>query len=292
MNVNMLPGIPLIREAERESHDGSGDERGGEREEEEHGGRGEVEDGWPEEPHREEVYAEAEEEEDEEEEEEEEEVVEGQGDGWEQRLIRQEAGEGWGEGTAREAEQEVEEEDEEEEEEEEEREPRGEGLGRKRRYTNEGWEERYVGDEGEEPLEITPAPLQTPDDMGASENSFDLATQEEVEPVATETTEDDTQHLYAKVPETHKAKKRLKMMKQAQKEERKARKQKMKMEAKEEKVRRKAREKERKDQERQRKKGLVRLQEDMGMRLQDIDPSTATGRAQAQFIDAATAPFF
>ncbi|CAI8048342.1 hypothetical protein GBAR_LOCUS26684, partial [Geodia barretti] len=193
MNVNMWPGLP--QEAEWESSEVGGEEREEGRMEEGVRGGGGVEGGYGEEG-----YVEVEEEE---------ELGQGQGDGWEEHLIRQEAREGegetWGDGNAREE----------------------EGLGR---YTNEGWEERYVGEEGEEPLEITPAPLrQTADELGASQNSLNLTTQEEVEPVAVET-EDDTQHLYAKIPEAHKAKKRLKMMKQAQKEERKARKQKLKME--------------------------------------------------------------
>ena len=275
LNANVWTGLPLIREAEREQSEGSEVSRGEEWLREEEDGHRE---GYPEV-----------------EEEEEEEFVQGKGDGWEEQLIRQDAeqgagGETWREDATREAEQE------EKEEEEEEREGEGNGVGRKRRFTDEGWEERYIGEEGVDSLEITPAPLrQTEDELGASQNFLDLASQEEAEPVAPET-EGDTEHLYAKIPESHKAKKRLKMMKRAQKEERKARKQKRKEEEREEKARRRAREKEREAREKERKKGAVKLEEDMGMeramRLQDIDTSTAAGHAQAQFIGAATAKFF
>ena len=277
MNAEVWTGLPLIKEAEREYSDGSDDGRGGEEERERgEGDRGELGEGVGHEGRvegelGEEGY--------------EQEWFQGGGDGWEQRLIQQEevdkGGEQpWEEDGAREAEQEEGDE--------------SGGEDKKRRYTNEGWEERYVGEEEEEPPEISPAPLPPRDELGASQNSLNLASHEEVEPVAPET-EDDTQHLYATVPESHKAKKRMKMMKEAQKQERKARKQKRKMEEREEKARRKARERERKVREKN-KKGLTKLQEEMGlgeaMRLQDIDTSTPAGRAQAEFIDAATAPFF
>ena len=266
MNVNMWPGLPQTEKVPSEAA-GEGDR---EEDKMEEGVRDEVEERGMEGGYGEEGYVEVEEEEEE---------VQGQGDGWEQHLIRQEAHEGeggmWGERSmTREAEEEVEEEEEEEEME-------GEGLGR---YTDEGREERYVGEEEEAAPEITPAPLdQTADELGASQNSLNLAPE----------TEDDTQQLYATIPESHKATKRLKMMKQAQKEERKARKKKLKMEEKEEKARRRAREKERKEHEKQRKKGIVELQ-DMGevMKLHGLDTKTSAGRAQAQFIDAATASFF
>ena len=272
MNAEAWTGLPLIKEAEREKSSGSEDERAGQREGEQQDGEGER--GLMEESYDDDEWA------------------QGVGDGWEEQLIQRGGGEEadggmWGEDTPREAEQEEEEDEEEEK-----------GTeGRLRRYTNEGWEERYVGPEGEEPLEITPAPLiQREDELGASHNSLDLVNQDEAEPVAPETEDDDKQHLYAKIPETHKAKKRIKMMKEAQKQERKARKLKRKMEKKEEKTRRKAMEKERKERGKQQKTGVVKLQEEMGlgdaMRLQDVDTSTVAGRAQAQFIDAATAPFF
>ena len=280
MNAEVWTGLPLIKEAEREYSDGCSDDgRGGEEERERgEGDRGELGEGVRHEGRvegelGEEGY--------------EQEWFQGGGDGWEQRLIQQEeVDEGgeqpWEEDGAREAEQEEEEEGDE-----------SGGEDKKRRYTDEGWEERYVGEEEEEPPEISPAPLPPRDELGASQNSLNLASHE-VEHVAPET-EDDTQHLYATVPESHKAKKRMKMMKEAQKQERKARKQKWKMEEREEKARRKARERERKAREKS-KKGLTKLQEEMGlgeaMRLQDIDTSTPAGRAQAEFIDAATAPFF
>ena len=264
MNANMWTGLPLIREAEREYSEGSEDERQadkrqkgdeGEREGEERLGEGE----W----------------------------VQVQGDGWEERLIQEEADDG--QQGAREAEEEDED---------------GEGgrwdrrtrVAMRHRVTKEGWRERYVGEEWEEP-EIGPAPLgQMDDNLGASNNSLDL-TRQGVEPVALET-EDDTQNLYATVPESHKAKKRVKMMKEVQKRERKARKDKRKTEEKAERERRKARERERKLREKERKKTAkeIKLRDDMGlgnvMRLHNVDTSTSQGKAQAQFIDAATAAIF
>ena len=263
MNAKMWTGLPLIREAETECSDGSvqGGEAGGR---EERGGEGET--GWGEDEMGE--------------------WVQQQGDGWEVPLVPEES-HTWGEeGTTREAEQEEEEEGEER---------KGVVDGGKRRHvTSEGWEERYVGEDGEDP-EIMPAQLgQIEDELRASDNSLDLASQR-VEPVSLET-EDDTQHLYATVSASHKAKKRIKMMKEAQKREMKARKEKHKMEERLEKERRKARERERKAREKERKTGGTKLRDEMGLgnvvRLQDIDSSTHTGRAQAQFIDAATAAIF
>ena len=275
MSANVWTGLPLIREAEREYSEGSDEERlaekegqrkgkggglgagdGGEgRETEVEGkqeGRGEEEGDW----------------------------VQVQGDGWEERLIQDE----WRKGTTREAEEEG-------------LSGEWEGGGGGRNVTEEGWQERYVGEEGEEP-EITPAPLgHTENDLRASSNSLDLANHDlsqGAEPVA----EQDTQNLiYATIPESYKVKKRVRMLKEAQKHDRKARKDKRKMEEKLERERRKVAAKERKVQEKERKKNSdAKLREDMGLgnivRLEDIDGSTHQGRAQAQFIDAATAAIF
>ena len=275
MSANVWTGLPLIREAEREYSEESEDERqaderqrGGEGEregEERQGGLGGGE--W----------------------------VQVQGDGWEERLIQEEADAArWGEGATREAEEEGE--DGEGEDGEGGRWDRRTRVPVRHRVTKEGWRERYVGEEWEEP-EIGPAPLgQMDDNLGASNNSLDLTSQG-VEPVPLET-EDDTQNLYATIPESHKAKKRVKMMKEVQKRERKARKDKRKTEEKAERERRKARERERKLREKERKKAAkeIKLRDDMGlgnvMRLHNVDTSTSQGRAQAQFIDAATAAIF
>ena len=251
-------GLPLIHEGETEDSD---DEEDGERE----GGR-EGERGWEEEGSvTEEEGGEGDG------------WAQAQGDGWEERLI-----------PVREAEVEVEEEEESESEESE-----GEEAGVRRRHvTEDGWQERYVGEEREEP-DISPAPLgQADDELGASNNALDLASQEEAESVAPET---DTQNLYATIPESHKAKKRMKMIKEAQKRERKARKEKLKMDQRAEKQRRKERERERKARERERKKGST-LQDEIALgnatRLHDVDTSTEEGRTHAKFIDAATAAIF
>ena len=300
----MWSGLPLIREAEVEHSDNSEDERHsgeeeGEGERGEEGGEERVV--WGERG-REMVHKRYSEEEEGERgkeggeeregemvhesqevwatEEEREDWIQPQGEGWKVPLIHEGGGgeERWGEGAAGEIEEEREE---------------GEGEGKRRRVTNEGWEERYVGEEGEEEVDITPAPneQQPEDELRASSNSLDLASQE-AEPVAPEA-EEDTQHLYATVPATHKAKKRMKMMKEAQKREQKARKQKRKMEERAEKEQRKEREKERKTREKERKS--ARLRDEMGlgniMRMQDGDTGHR-GRAQAHFIDAATAPLF
>ena len=268
MSANVWTGLPLIHEAEREYSEGSEDGR--EADERQRDGEGEREgeerqEGWGEGA-----------------------WVQVQGDGWEERLIKKEAHDGGGEAE--------EEEEEEEEDGEGGRWERRQRVVVRRRVTKDGWQERYVGEEGEDP-EIGPAPLgQTEDNLGASNNSLDL-TSEGVEPVALET-EDDTQNLYATIPESHKAKKRVKMLKDAQKRERKARKDKRKMEEKAERERRKTRERERKVREIERKKAAkeIKLRDDMGlgnvMRLHDVDTSTSEGRAQAQFIDAATAAIF
>ena len=296
MNASMWSGLPLIREAETEASDNDGEE-GDEREVRENTRR----EGWEEEALPEEGEGkdeevrekgedsahehqiEAENREEEFVEEEGHEWIQVQGDGWTEQLITEteDGRQTWEGHTVREAEIEVEEEEGEGEEE----------VGG--RVTEEGWQERYVGEEGEEP-EITVAPFgQTEDDLRASNNALDLASQE-AEPVVPET-EDDTQNLYATIPESHKAKKRLNMMKEAQKRERNARKEKLKIEERQEKQRRKERERERKAREKQRKKGS-KLQDEMAlantMRLHEVDTSTEEGRAKAQFIDAATAAIF
>ena len=156
-------------------------------------------------------------------------------------------------------------------------------------------QEGYAGEKEEEP-EIVPAPPEPrEDDLRASSNSLDLSSQE---PGAAETGQDDQQLIYATVSETHKAKKRAKMMKEAQKRELKARKDKRKMEQKTERERRKKAAKERKQREKERKKMAKERQErmDMGLgnvvHLHEVDTSTKQGKAQAKFIDAATAAIF
>lgn len=281
MSANVWTGLPLIREVEREVSEDGGQqqmedkgEEGGERE----GGKAEGE-------------MEAEEKKEGWEEEEGEGWVQVQGDGWEHRLIDEiDKGQQWHEGQPREAEEEEEDEG-----------GSGEWRGReglRNNVTAEGWQEQSVGEEGEEP-EITPAPLgQAEDDLRASNNSLDLATQG-VEP-GPPNTEQDTDHLiYATIPETHKAKKRVKMMKEAQKRDMKARKEKRKMEERAERERRKAFTKQQKQQEKERKRlsKEMKLREDMGlgntMALHNVDPSSLQqGNAQAQFIGAATAALF
>ena len=154
--------------------------------------------------------------------EEREEWVQEERDGWEKRLEEVDRGQKWSEeGIPREAE-------EEEEDEGGSREWRAR-EGRRNNVTVEGWQERYVGEEGEEP-EITPAPLEeAEDDLRASNNALDLATQG-AEPGDPETEQDTENLIYATIPESYKAKKRVKMMKDAQKQDRKARKEKRKME--------------------------------------------------------------
>lgn len=270
MNADVWTGLPLIREAEKEgSEDGRLAEDGA--------GSKEMEN-----EERKEVLGE-----------EGEEWRQEQGDGWKKQLVEEEVNRGrrWGEeGIPREAEEEEEEEG-----------GSGEWRGREGRTNNvtpEGWQERYVGEEGEEP-EITPAPLeQAEDDLRASNNSLDLATQG-TEPGALETEQDTENLIYATIPESHKAKKRVRMMKDAQKRDMKARKERRKMEERAERERRKAITKQRKQQEKERKRlsKEMKLRDEMGlgnaMALHDVNTSpTQQGIAQAQFIGAATAALF
>ena len=116
--------------------------------------------------------------------------------------------------------------------------------GRRNNMTVEGWQKRYVGEEDEEP-EITPAPLEEPeDDLRAFNNALDLATQG-AEPGDPETEQDTENLIYTTIPESYKAKKRMKMMKDAQKQDRKAQKEKCKME-------------ERAERERERRKAITK----------------------------------
>ena len=284
LTADIRTGLPLIRESEREYSGESGEEEGGGQ------GEGEGEEGEEEERQGEEGEEEGEEEEGEEEEEQEGwEEEEREREGWEERLIQDDTDreESRGMGTIREAE--------------EEEDGEGEEVRRKGTDREEGWQERYVGEEGEEP-EITPAPPElTEDDLRASNNSLNLTSpnlSQGAEPVSPETEQDTQNLIYATVPESHKAKKRIKKLKDVQKQEMKARKDRRKMEERAERERRKMAAKERKAREKERKRQIRdgKLREDVGLgnvvRMHDIDTSTMSGKAQAQFIDAATAAIF
>ena len=313
LTADIRTGLPLIRESERECSGESGEEEGGgqgqgegegESGEEEGGGQGEGE--WEGEEGEEEgggqgqgegegESGEEEERQGEEGEEEGEEEEEQEGweeeerEGWEERLIQDDTDreESRGMGTIREAE--------------EEEDGEGEEVRRKGTDREEGWQERYVGEEGEEP-EITPAPPEPiEDDLRASNNSLNLTSpdlSQGAEPVSPQTEQDTQNLIYATVPESHKAKKRIKKLKDAQKQEMKARKDKRKMEERAERERRKMAAKERKAREKERKRQIQdgKLREDVGLgnvvRMHNIDTSTKSGKAQAQFIDAATAAIF
>ena len=219
------------------------------------------------------------------------------GDGWEERLIRTGGTDGEGElrmDTIREAE-------EEEREEESEGEDEVDGGEKEKREGREGnrrgggiWEDTHPPE-----ITVTPPLHHHPeeDDLRASHNSLDLS-QEDMSPKEHENENDDQHLVYATISDSHRAKKRMRMMKRIQKEELRMRKEKRRQEEREEKERRRMAARERKMQERERKKEVKesKKRQDLGlgnvMRLQDVDTSTRQGRAQAQFIDAATAAIF
>ena len=222
-----------------------------------------------------------------------------EGDGWEERLLKAEVAAAaaakdrerdWGMGTIREAEEESEGESEVD----------GDGGGEGMEGGGGGGRvmSRREGGIWEEPEITAAAPNESEDDeLAASNNTLDLS-QENLSPKENETERDDQNLVYATISESHRAKKRMRMMNRMQKEELKARKEKRRLEEREEKERRKVASRERKIQEKERKREVKekskRMEIGLGnvIRLQDVDTSTKQGRAQAQFIDTATAAIF
>ena len=148
------------------------------------------------------------------------------------------------------------------------------------------------------------------DDLAASKNALDLSLENvsnqplstpqplyETDP-APESTQDDVNLVYSTVSAAYRAKKRAKMQKRLQEEQVKAQKSRRRMQERIHKEQKKKEERERKAMAKERrwqaKKDAAR--QDMGLgnvvRLQDLDLSTRQGKAQAQFIDAATAAIF
>ena len=160
------------------------------------------------------------------------------------------------------------------------------------------YRERYVGPEGEDPALVRPLPPPPEDDLKASNNSLNLTSQGPRQAGPEETGRDDQQLIYSTVSESHKALKRARKVKELQKRELKARKDKRKMDQRMERERRRNATKERKEREKGRKKAAEqqKTREQMGLgnvvHLHEVDPTSKAGRAQAKFIDAATAAIF
>ena len=143
-------------------------------------------------------------------------------------------------------------------------------------------------------------------ELSASRNALDLSSGNlvtapyfvQTEEPRPETTRDNIDLLYASVSPRHRAQKRSKMLQEQQKREMKARRDQRKMHEKmardkkqqEAKARQNA-EKERKRQDKE-KHRRHELGLDNVVRLHEVDLSTQKGRAQAHFIDAATAAIF
>lgn len=148
------------------------------------------------------------------------------------------------------------------------------------------------------------------DDLVASRNALDLSSEDvsnqplsapqpfyETDP-APESTQDNVNLVYSTVSAAHRAKKRAKLQKRLQDEQVKAQKSQRRMQERIRKEQRKKEERERramaKERRRQAKEASARqgLGLENVVRLQDLDLSTRQGKAQAQFIDAATAAIF
>lgn len=145
---------------------------------------------------------------------------------------------------------------------------------------------------------------QVEDQLSASRNALDLSNdnvsvlpQASGEPVP-ETTRDNVALIYATVPQSHKTSKRVKMLREQQKRDIKARQDQRKMRERMEREQKKRDSKERKALEKEKKKAQKeqRMRHDLGLdnvvRLHELDLGTQRGRAQAHFIDSATAAIF
>ena len=140
--------------------------------------------------------------------------------------------------------------------------------------------------------------------LSASKNALDLSLDNiavlprGARDPAPESTRDNVDLLYATVPDSHKVKKRGKILQEQQKREIKARQEQRKMRERMEREQKKRESKERKALEKERKKTSKEqhmrhaLGLDNVVRLHEVDLGTRQGRAQAQFIDSATAAIF
>ena len=161
-------------------------------------------------------------------------------------------------------------------------------------------EEEEEGEESESSSDESTAE----DQLSASRNALDLSSdniavlpQASGDP-APESTRDNVALIYATVPESHRAGKRVKMLHDQQKRDIRARRDQRKMRERMQREQKKRDSKERKALEKEQKKASKeqRMRHDLGLdnvvRLHELDLGTQQGRAQAHFIDSATAAIF